>query len=265
MATVGELYDFLQWKAPFQLQMDFDNAGLLVGRREHPVERVLIALDITDEVIQEAIEVGVQLIVSHHPMIWGGAKTVTGEDVTGRRILTLAEHGVAAICAHTNLDLVADGVNDALAQALGLADIAHLRWMGKDGQGRDYGLGREGTVPDGPVSPAEFAARVKAALGSACVRFVDAGRPVHRVAVGGGACAELMGDALADGCDTLVTADLKYDHFLSARAQGLNLMDAGHFPTENVVCPVLQRWFSQAFPQVEVRLSQVHREVYACL
>ena len=90
MATVGELYDFLQWKAPFQLQMDFDNAGLLVGRREHPVERVLIALDITGEVIQEAIEVGAQLIVSHHPMIWGGAKTVTGEDVTGRRILTLA-------------------------------------------------------------------------------------------------------------------------------------------------------------------------------
>ena len=94
---------------------------------------------------------------------------------------------------------------------------------------------------------------------------MDGGRPVHRVAVGGGSCAGLMADAIAQGCDTFVTADVKYSNFLDAKALELNLIDAGHFPTENVVCPVLQDWLSQRFPQVSVLLSKRHHEVFSYL
>ena len=120
MTNVQTVYDFLQEKAPFELQLGFDNAGFLVGRRDAAVSRILVSLDITEPVIQEAVERKAQLIVSHHPVIWGGAKSVTDQTPTGRKLLALAENHIAAICAHTNLDTVADGVNDALARRLGL-------------------------------------------------------------------------------------------------------------------------------------------------
>ena len=263
MTDVKTVFAFLQEKAPFELQLGFDNAGFLVGRADAEVSRILVSLDITEPVIQEAAGLGAQLIVAHHPVIWGGAKTVTDQTPTGRKLLAMAERHIAAICAHTNLDAVADGVNDALARRLGLADIAQLKQDGVDGQGRPYGIGRVGTVEEQPLET--FARFVKERLGSNGVRLVDGGRPVRKVAVGGGSCSDMMGDALALGCDTFVTADVKYDGFLDARALGINLIDAGHFPTEDVVCPVLREWLAQRFPGVEVSISQVHREVFTYL
>lgn len=263
MTTVGGVFTFLQEKSPFELQESFDNAGFLVGREDASVSKLLVALDITQPVVQEAVEQGAQLIVAHHPVIFGGLKSVTDQTVTGRILLDLVENGVSAICAHTNLDAVEGGVNDALALRLGLTDIGQLRQAGVDGQGRPYGIGRVGLVPEQPLY--DFAMAVKRLLGANGIRLVDGGRPVRMVAVGGGACAEFMADALAQGCDTFITSDVKYHQFLEARAMGLNLLDAGHFPTENVVCPVLQEWLSKRFPQVTVSLSQRHAEVFSYL
>ena len=120
-----------------------------------------------------------------------------------------------------------------------------------------------GIVPTQSVE--EFAALVKEHLNAACVRLVDGGKSVHRVAVGGGSCGSMLGDVLAAGCDTFVTSDVKYDVFLAAKAQGLNLLDAGHYPTENVVCPVLETWLKEAFPTLQVSISQRHHEVYHCV
>lgn len=263
MTTVGGVFTFLQEKSPFELQEGFDNAGFLVGREDASVSKLLVALDITQPVVQEAVEQGAQLIVAHHPVIFGGIKSVTDQTVTGRILLDLVENGVSAICAHTNLDAVEGGVNDALALRLGLTDIGQLRQAGVDRQGRPYGIGRVGLVPEQPLY--DFAMAVKRLLGANGIRLVDGGRPVRMVAVGGGACAEFMTDALAQGCDTFITSDVKYHQFLEARAMGLNLLDAGHFPTENVVCPVLQEWLSKRFPQVTVSLSQRHAEVFSYL
>ena len=116
MATVNEVYQLIDNFAPFETQMDFDNAGFLVGRGYSAVERVLVALDITKVVVEEAVRRGCQLIVSHHPVIFGGVKSVTDETVTGRVLLALAENGLSAICAHTNLDAAEGGVNDCLAR-----------------------------------------------------------------------------------------------------------------------------------------------------
>lgn len=265
MATVREIYQYLDGLAPFSLQMDFDNAGFLVGRGDRQVTRLLVSLDITEEVVAEAAELGCQLIVSHHPVIFFPAKSITDAESTGRILLSLAERQIAAVCAHTNLDAVHGGVNDALAQKLGLVQIEQLKQDGVDASGRPYGIGRVGNTAGVPMYAPAFAAFVKETLGANGVRYVDARRPVRRVAVGGGACADMLKDALAMGCDTFVTADVKYNGFLDAKALGVNLIDAGHYPTEQVVVPVLAKWLESGFPKVEILTTQRHKEVFSYL
>ena len=265
MAAVRDIYEFMDRIAPFDTQEDFDNAGFLVGRGDREVKKVLVALDITEEVAEEAGRWGADLILSHHPVIFHPVKSITDETAVGRVLLKLLECGAAAICAHTNLDAAHGGVNGCLARALELTEISQLRQAGVDERGRPYGIGRVGAAHQSGLSAREYAAYVKERLGSACVRYTDGGRPVSRVAVGGGACGSMLEDALSQGCDTFVTADLKYNQFLDARAMGLNLLDAGHFPTENVVCAPLVRRLAEAFPEAEVRLSEVHREVYGAV
>lgn len=260
MATVEEIFDCLDGRAPFTLQMDFDNAGFLVGRAQREIRCVLVALDITEEVVEEAARLGAGLIVAHHPVIFHPARNLTDRDPTGRRVLALIEQGIAAICAHTNLDAVAGGVNDALALRLGLTGITQLHQDGLDASGAPYGIGRVGLLPE-EMGLKEFVEYVKARLGSNGARYASGSRPVRRVAVGGGSCSDMLQDALAEGCDTFVTADVPYHLFLDARSHGLNLIDAGHFPTENVVCPVLCDWLKAGFPELEIIQSAAHQEV----
>lgn len=264
MATVKDIYHFVDSIAPFSTQMDFDNAGFLVGRGGREVSRLLVSLDITEEVVAEAAQLGVELIVAHHPVLFRPVRTITDDDPNGRILLALVEHGIAAICAHTNLDAAVGGVNDALAQALGLTSLTVLDPSGTDAQGRSIGIGRVGTLAAEQELVA-YAKEVKGALDANGVRYVDVGRPVSRVAVGGGACGDMLELAHSMGCDTFVTADVKYNYFLDAKALGINLIDAGHFPTENVICPVLEERLKIAFDGVEVLFSTVHREVFSYL
>ncbi|MGN0968057.1 MAG: Nif3-like dinuclear metal center hexameric protein, partial [Oscillospiraceae bacterium] len=177
MATVKDVYRFLDQKAPFDSQLGFDNAGFLVGESNKQVTRILVALDITEEVAREAAEVHADLIVSHHPVIWDGAKSVTDETILGRKLQALITNGIAAICAHTNLDAAKGGVNDSLASALGLTETRLLKAYGVYSDGTPYGIEQVGILPGEPVSLVEFAAAVKDKLGSNGVRYVDAGRP----------------------------------------------------------------------------------------
>lgn len=265
MATVNEVYGFLDKLAPFDLQMDFDNAGFLVGRGESQVKRLLVALDITLPVAEEAAEKGCQLIVSHHPVIFHPVKALTDQSATGRVLLALAEGHMAAICAHTNLDAAEGGVNDQLAKRLGLTDIALLEQDGTDRWGRPYGIGRIGRVHAPGLSGAEYAAYVKEKLNANSVRFEDAGVPVSRVAVGGGSCGSMLAHVAAKGCDTFVTADVKHDQYIEAKAMGITLMDAGHFATENVVCAPLAEKLARAFPEIQVELAGQNREPYGAV
>ena len=135
-----------------------------------------------------------------------------------------------------------------------------------DRSGQPYGIGRVGNVSaNNNLSAGEYAAFVKEKLHAAGVRFADGGKPVRRVAVGGGSCGSMLADAAAAGCDTFVTADVKYDQFLEARALGITLMDAGHYATENVVCPKIVQYLSLKFPGIPVKISQTHQEAYGCV
>ena len=259
MATVADILAFVENLAPRYMKCDWDNVGLLCGRKEKDVKKILVALDPFRSVIEEAVEIGADCIVTHHPLIFRNPLMAVNEDTeTGRCVLTLIEHGIAAINAHTNYDLAPDGVNDVLARTLGLQNIEVINPEGEDTQGRPYGLLRCGTV--GEISLKAFLVGVKEHLSCEGLRYVDGGKSVRKVAVGGGSCADEMGDALAAGCDTFVTADVKYNQFRTAFELGMNLIDAGHFHTENPSMPVFAEKLREAFPGTEVVFSEKHTE-----
>ena len=254
MTTVREIESCLYELAPRDLAQSWDNVGLLVGETEAAVRRVLVSLDITAQVVQEAADLRCDLIVAHHPVMncaWRPVQSIRDDDPQGRLLMALLQNRMAAICMHTNLDAARGGVNDALAAALGLSEAAPAEEMG---------IERTGFLA-APMPLEQFLPHVKERLHANGLRYADGGRPVYRVAVGGGACGDFFVQAAALGCDTFVTADVKYNQFLDAAELGLNLIDAGHFPTEDVVCPVLVEAIRGHFPEVEVLKSQRHREV----
>lgn len=261
MATVREIYEKMDHLYPFGTQMSFDNAGFLVGDGAQEVTSVLVALDISFQVIEEAREKTCQLIVTHHPVIFTPLKSMRWEKPTERMVMELVKSEIAVISAHTNLDRSAEGVNFHLAKALGLENFSFLLEEGRDEQGRVYGTGMMGKVHQEGLSCGDYAQYVAEVLSCKGIRFTDVGRPVSKVAVGGGSCGSLLAHVAEMACDTFVTGDVKYDVFLEAKERGINLLDAGHFPTEQVICPVLVETLQEHFPTVKVSLSQRHQEV----
>ena len=259
MAKVSEIRDYFNTKAPYYMKLDFDNVGMLVGFCDAEVTKAVTALDITDEVIEEAIRCGAQLIVSHHPLLFDAIKRVTDDDPKGRKIIRMIENGISAICLHTNLDTADGGVNDCLMAALGGKVTGLLAPHGNHPDGRPYGVSRLGELPQ-PMAFTEFLTHTKNALRSNGLRYVDGGKPVHKIACCGGSGGSEMELAYAAGCDTYVTADLKYDHFLWAKEAGLNLIDADHFCTENVVVPYIKQMLNEGFPEINVKISDVHHQ-----
>ena len=254
MPTAREIEQALFELAPGEAAMEWDNVGHLLGDPDQAVERVLVALDITEGVADEAIASGCQLVVAHHPVMncrWTPVQNIRDDTFQGHLFLKLLRNNVSAICMHTNLDIAWGGVNDALAQRLELVDPGPLC---------ENGLGRVGEYPES-VALADYVRFVCQALGCNGLRYADAGKPVRRVAVGGGACGEFEEDAIRAGCDTFVTADLSYHQFLDAAGKGINLIDAGHFPTEDPVCEKVITYLTDRFPELAVSKSASHKEV----
>ena len=255
MTTVADILHFVESIAPTYMKEHWDNVGLNCGRADRVVTKVLVALDPFEAVCSEAKALGAELLLTHHALIWKPG-FITDQTSQGKNTLFLIENGIAHINAHTNLDCAPGGVNDRLAQMLGLENIQVIDPMGSDEQGREWGLLRSGEVEEQPLS--EFLSTVKEALHCDGLRYVYGGKPVRKVAVGGGACAgELMAVARA-GCDTFVTADVKYNQFWDAQDLGLNLIDAGHFHTENPIVSVLAEKIAGAFPEIQVVVSEKH-------
>jgi len=262
MPNVKEIYEFMKTIAPEEMALDTDNVGFLVGTGETEVSKILVCLDITNDVITEALEIGAKLIVAHHPLFFT-LKSVTDSDITGSKIVRLLSGGISAICMHTNLDAVGGGVNDALAIAVGIADDNRKAEPLPGHRCLDTGeivsLGRVGNLIM-PCSVPDYLARLKNVLNVNGLRYHDAGRDVYRVAISSGSGTAEWVNALKSNCDTFVTADIKYHLFLEAKERGINLIDAGHFSTENLVTDVLLGKLQAAFPTVESVESKVQNQ-----
>ncbi len=255
MKTVQEIFNYLCTLAPLELQLDFDNSGHLVGHRSAKVSKVLLSLDLTESVLAEALAEQVQLIVTHHPVIWDPVKSLTDSDNCGTMLLSLVENRIAVISMHTNLDIAQGGVNDILLERLGARAEAGLD---------SSGCGRIGHLP-APERLDVFLQDCKAALNANGLRYYDAGRPVYKLAVMGGAGADAIEDAFRAGCDTYVTSDIKYHQFLMAGELGVNLVDADHFCTENPIIPALAEALQQQFPDIDFKVSKSHRQLISFL
>ena len=218
-ATVGQLLKLLDDIAPLALQEEWDNAGLLAGHPDSPVEVVLCALDLTMDVVDEAVARGAQLIVTHHPILFRGRKNLREDDAEGRMLCVLVRHGLAMIAMHTNYDNACPGVNDALAVALELREVQAL----------ENGM-RVGCVA--PERLSAFVARCERALGGVIRAYGDEERVVERVAVLGGAGEDFARQALEAGADAYLTGEMAYHKALDAAAEGLCVLEAGHAATE---------------------------------
>ena len=257
MATVKDIFEYINTIAPTYMKESWDNVGLNCGRMDKEVKTILVALDPFEGVCQEAAQIGADLLVTHHALLWNPG-FITDETQQGKNTLFLIEHGIPCINAHTNLDCAPGGVNDTLAKVLGLKDVKVVKPVGTDEEGREYGLLRCGTVDKQPLDT--FLAHVKTTLGCEGLRYADGGKAVHKVCVGGGACGSELMDAYQAGCDTFVTADVKYNQFWDAKDMGMTIIDAGHFHTENPVVKVLADKIAAAFPQIQVLISKTHRD-----
>jgi dinuclear metal center YbgI/SA1388 family protein len=225
MILVSKILDLVGEIAPFELAEAWDNVGLLAGHPDWAVDRVLVALDLTPGALREAVEVGAQLIVTHHPILFHGRKNLREDDGEGALLAELVRSKVALIAAHTNYDNAPGGLNDALAEALGLQDVVPL----------ENGL-RAGTFAgDGAALVALTAER----LGGQ-PRLYRGARVIRRVAVCGGAGGSFWPVAHAAGCDAYLTGEVRHHEALAATASGLTLVEAGHYHTERVMVKALR-------------------------
>lgn len=240
--TVRELYAALAARYPAALSAEWDNDGLMCSADpERQVCRVLCTLDVTDAAVEEAIRVGADVILSHHPLIFHPLSALTPDIAVGHRVIRLLDAGISVISFHTRADSAEGGVNDLLCAALGIA--APLPF--------GDGLGRIGALVGEP-SAKEFAVHVKAVLGAPFVLCGDAMRPVSRVAVVGGSGKSEIVAAIGAGADTLISGRLSYETVNEAHDMGINLLEAGHFYTEALLP---KHWASDLLPVLGIRTA----------
>lgn len=225
--TVKEFYEYLNRELPIEWACEGDFDGMsCCPNSDVEIERVLIALDATEAVVDEAIEEGCQVILTHHPMLFGGITEVCDGEFRSNKLIKLIKNDIAVMSFHTRLDAAEGGVNDILAALLGLKNVVRFG---------EKGLGRIGEL-DVPVSAEELAVTVKNTLGAPYVEYSDANRPIKRVAVVGGAASSMVAEALAEGADAFVSGEIKHNFMTDAPDTGMTLIAAGHFYTENPVC-----------------------------
>ena len=250
---VSQLYEFLNERIPRALSCEWDNDGLACcPDPEKQVCRVLLALDITREVVDKAVDEGYDVILAHHPLIFRPIKALTTDLAVPGKLIRLVENKISAMAFPTRLDAVDGGVNDVLAQRLGLSEIEKF---GPEGEM----MGRVGRLP-ASMSLEDFAAQVKCTLGAPFV-LANGDRTVSRVAVVGGNGDDFIGAAIAAGADTYVSGRLGYHPMTDARESGINLVEAGHFYTEAPVLAYLESLIQSLDNTIETTVFDSNRIV----
>ena len=237
MIKCRDVMDVMERIAPKKLAEDWDNPGLLVGSPDDEIRRILVCLDVREETVARAKAGDFRMIVTHHPVIFKGLKKLRTDLPDGRLLGALLRSGIAVFSAHTNLDCAEGGVNDVLAERIGL-DPKTIAPLGNT-ESLSESLGRVGKIPVSMEAKA-FANQVKKGLGAMNVRFVSGGEhPVKKVGLCSGSGAAFIERAAFMGCDAFVTGDVRYHDAQRAAALGIHVIDAGHFATEQPVVEIL--------------------------
>ena len=233
--------NYMELLAPRRLSQNWDNTGLLLGDPEQQISKVLVVLDVTSEVVEEAIEQGAQLIITHHPIIFKPINKLLKDKPHSDLIFRLIKNNISVYSAHSNLDLAKGGVNDTLASVLGLKDVEVLQPVGCK---EEFGFFRIGKL-DEPIDVMEFAAVVKKQLGIEKLRLVgETNKKIRHIVVSAGSYSNIAHLASERGAEIIVTGDLKYHDAREIADYGLTGIDAGHFATENIIVPVVAKYIS---------------------
>lgn len=243
MVTVKNISDYIDSIAPYDEKCEWDNCGILIGDKDKEVNKIGFALDLTSEVLNDAIDKGVDLIVTHHPVIFRPQKSF----LKGNLAYDLAVSGISAISAHTSLDCANGGVNDVLCELLSIKNA-----IGVPDDECPVPMARIGDIE--PINSANFAKKVAEVLGTVC-RVADSENIIKRVAVCGGSGPDgLIFTAKEMGADAVVTGEIKHHIFLVANEIGITAIQAGHFETENPAVTALKKYIENEFDSVETYL-----------
>ncbi len=246
---VKDVVKVIEEFAPLSIQENWDNSGLSVGSPEAEVTSVLLGLDCTPELVDEAVACGADMIVTHHPLIFSGLKKISPDDPVGAAVIKAVSAGISVYAAHTTADKVIAGVSGAMAERLGLENVSIL-----DPEEGGTGLGVVGYFPE-PMPAAEAVRYVKERFGlqaARCSRLVDV--PVSKVALCGGAGASLIGKAVRSGARMYITGDVSYHHFFTPK--DFMLMDIGHYESEKDIVAILFSLIKKNFPNFAVRITE---------
>lgn len=242
-----------RWNPSFALE--WDNVGLLVGREEKEVKKIFVALDVTEETLDEALDFGADLMVTHHPLLFSPVKRITSCDFMGRRLIKMIQSDLCCYAMHTNFDV--KGMAALNQELLGLENPRVLEITGEDEEHRPEGIGRIGTLEK--MSLRDFAEKVKKDFQIPDVRIY--GNPeqiVECVAVSSGSGKSMIKTAITQKADVLVTGDIDYHSGIDAVAQGLAVVDAGHYGTEYCFIKYMTGELEKMFPELEVMGASVH-------
>ena len=246
---VKDIIKVIEDFAPLSIQEGWDNSGLCVGSPEDDVTSVLLALDCTPELVDEAVACGADMIVTHHPLIFSGLKKISPEDMVGEAVIKAIRAGISIYAAHTSADKVLEGVSGAMAAKLGLVNVTVL-----DEDGEGTGLGAVGDLPQ-PMTAEQAVAFVKDRF---ALKAMKTSRPsdgmISRVAMCGGSGGSLIKAARKAGAQLYISGDISYHNFFTP--DGFMIMDIGHYESEIEIVDILFSLIKKNFPTFAVRITQ---------
>ena len=256
--TAAELFQYLESVAPLDLQEKYDNSGLLIGNASQKISGVLICLDCTEEILEEAQRLGCNVIISHHPAIFYGLKRFTGNTLTERVVIKAIKEDLIVYAIHTNLDnILANGVNEQIAKKIGLTIEGVLRPLDISPEDNTKGAGVIGSL-DTPITELEFLQLLKEQMKINLIRHTKLlNKPVEKVAVCGGSGSFLLEDALKSGVQVFVTSDYKYHGFFEADGR-LIICDIGHYESEQYTIQLLQELISRKFTTFAAHCTRIN-------
>ena len=248
----NKLFRVIEKTAPLFLQEKYDNAGLLVGDSSQEVNKALLSLDVTEEVVKEALEIGADVIISHHPLIFTPLKNITYSNDIQRAVALAIKNDILIYSAHTNLDSVTDGVSFKMGEKMSLQDMELL----VSSTERGVGYGVIGNLSE-EIDLERFLLSVKQIFGVSMLRYTKLDRPIRKVALCGGSGSSFIKNAIKAKADVYVSADFKYHDFFIAENH-LSMVDIGHFESEQFTLEIFYDVISKKFPNFAIQISSVN-------
>lgn len=254
MYTIGNFYDKLDEKAPFKYQEKYDNSGLLVGSMNDKVTKVMISLDITNDVIDEAKNSNCNLIISHHPVIFDPIYKLDEKNP----VYKLVKYGIAAICTHTCMDMSNSGMNKVLFNIIdSKVKINEEKLLDEKDEDRGFGmicrLQKE-------IEPTQLAKLLKEAFSCTVVRYYNAGKKIKRLAFCSGAGGSALQTVIKENVDAYITGDVKHDQFTTAKNYEITLFDCGHYNTETVILKDIKEYLEKALEGTEIVIAKSNKD-----